>query len=141
MGKVRAEKYGTEILNIIKAYCDAHSIDANNVVVKKVKIDTPEKPDTKKVSLDMFKSGLTISEIAKERQFVETTIQGHLAHFIPTGAIKITDLIAEETYKELKAIMQQTSYDSLSELKNKIDDKFTYTDIRMVANDLKSQEQ
>ncbi|WP_100613849.1 helix-turn-helix domain-containing protein [Confluentibacter citreus] len=133
MGKVRVEKYGVEILDIIKAYCAANSIDANTILIKKEK---PKKEDTKKVSLEMFKRGLSISEIAKERNFVETTIQGHLAHFIPSGDIKITDLMPKETYEELKQIMQQTTFDSLSELKNKIDDKFTYNDIRMVANNL-----
>src|SRR5690606_17000049 len=142
MGKVRVEKYGTEILNIIKTYCDAHSIEPNTFLIKKEKPkkEKPNKADTKKVSLDMFKSGLSIFEIAKERNFVETTIQGHLAHFIPTGEIKITDLMTQETYEELKTIMQQTTFENLTELKSKIDDKFTYNDIRLVANDLKSLE-
>jgi len=138
MGKVRVEKYGAEILNIIKAYCDAHSIDPNTILIKKEKSkkDKPQKTDTKKVSLDMFKRGLSISEIAKERNFVETTIQGHLSHFIPTGEIEITDLMTEETFEELKTIMQQTTFENLTELKSKIDDKFTYNEIRLVANSL-----
>src|SRR5690606_35307962 len=115
MGKVRAEKYGAEILEIIKTYCEANSIDANTIPVKKEKPkkEMSNKTDTKKVSLDMFKNGLSISEIAKERNFVETTIQGHLAHFIPTGEIKITDLITQKTYEELKTIMQQTTFENL----------------------------
>lgn len=138
MGKVRVEKYGAEILEIIKTYCEANSIDTNTLPVReeKPKKDKSEKADTKKVSLDMFKNGLSISEIAKTRNFVETTIQGHLAHYIPTGEIKITDLISQETYDELKTIMQQTPFDNLSDLKSKIDGKFTYNDIRLVANDL-----
>ncbi|PKQ45016.1 helix-turn-helix domain-containing protein [Confluentibacter flavum] len=133
MGKVRVEKYGMKILDIIKAFCDANSIDSNTILAKKEK---PKKEDTKKVSLDLFKRGLSISEIAKERNFVETTIQGHLVHFIPTGEVKITDLMPEEKYEELKIIIQQTTFDSLTELKNKIDDKFTYNEMRMVANNL-----
>ena len=138
MGKVRVEKYGAEILEIIKTYCDANSIDAVAIPTKKEKPkkDKPEKIDTKKLSLDMFKSGLSISEIAKARDFVETTIQGHLAHYIPTGEIKITDLISQETYDELKTIMQQTTLDSLSDLKNKIDEKFTYNDIKLVVKSI-----
>lgn len=138
MGNVRVEKYGAEILEIIKTYCDANSIDAVAIPIKKEKPkkDKPEKIDTKKLSLDMFKSGLSISEIAKARDFVETTIQGHLAHYIPTGEIKITDLISQETYDELKTIMQQTTFDSLSDLKNKIDEKFAYNDIKLVVKSM-----
>ncbi len=80
----------------------------------------------------MFKSGMSIAEIAKERGFVETTIQGHLVHYIPTGEITITDLMPKEKYLELKTIIQATTFENLSDLKNKIDDKFTYSEIRLV---------
>lgn len=88
------------------------------------------------MSLKLFKNGLTIAEIAKERDFVISTIEGHLAHFIPTGDIKITDLMPEDKYLELKKIMKETKFESLSELKNKIDDKFTYGEMRLVAKDI-----
>ena len=137
MGKVRIEKYGSEILDIIKDYCDSNGIEPNPIPVKvKVKKEKA-KEDTKKISLDMFKSGLSVFEIAKERGFVEATIQGHLAHFIPMGDIKITDLMPEEKYEVLKSIMQTTTFESLTELKNKIDEKFTYAELRLVVNSLK----
>lgn len=135
MGKIRVQKYGQEIIEIIKDYC------ANNTIG--LKEDTQEKAvskkeNTKDISLKLFKEGLSISEIAKERNFVETTIQGHLAYFIPTGEIKITDVMPEEKYHELKKIMKETTFDSLTDLKNKIDEKFTYNEMRLVANELGS---
>ena len=97
MGKVRVEKYGDEILDIIKEYCDTNAIEPKTIVSKKErsKKEKPKKEDTKKVSLQLFKNGLSIFEIAKERNFTTTTIEGHLAHFIPTGDIKITDIMPE----------------------------------------------
>ncbi|MGK0253249.1 MAG: hypothetical protein ACI9OE_000711 [Mariniflexile sp.] len=138
MGKVRVEKYGDEILDIIKDYCEANAVEANTVISKKEKIkeEKPKKKDSKKVSLELFKSGMSVSEIAKERNFVETTIQGHLAHFIPTGEIKMTDLMSEEKYQELKTIMEKTTFVNVTDLKNKIDDKFSYYEIRLVATTL-----
>lgn len=79
---------------------------------------------------------MSIDEIAKERGYVRTTIEGHLLHFIPTGEVKITDIMSTEKYKELKKIIKNTSFESISELKNKIDEKFTYAEIRLVVNDL-----
>ena len=84
----------------------------------------------------MFKSGMSVFEIAKERGFVESTIQGHLVHYIPTGEITITDLIPEEKYQELKSSIQSTTFENLSDLKNKLDDKFTYAEIRLVLGSL-----
>jgi hypothetical protein len=138
MGKVRVEKYGDEIIDIIKEYCDTNAIKPKTIVSKKgsIKKEKPKKEDTKKVSLQLFKNGLSIFEIAKERNFTTTTIEGHLAHFIPTGDIKITDVMPVEKYEELKTIMQKATFENFTELKNKIDDKFTYSEIRLVANAL-----
>ena len=138
MGKVRVEKYGDEILDIIKAYCDTNAIEPKTIVSKKErsKKEKPKKEDTKKVSLQLFKNGLSIFEIAKERNYTTTTIEGHLAHFIPTGDIKITDIMPEEKYEELKTIMQKVTFENFTDLKNKIDAKFTYSEIRLVANAL-----
>ncbi len=138
MGKVRVEKYGDEILDIIKAYCDTNELEASQIISKKelIKKEKPKKEDTKKISLDMFKSGMSVFEIAKERGFVESTIQGHLVHYIPTGEITITDLIPEEKYQELKSSIQSTTFENLSDLKNKLDDKFTYAEIRLVLGSL-----
>jgi hypothetical protein len=138
MGKVRVEKYGDEILDIIKAYCDTNELEASQIISKKelIKKEKPKKEDTKKISLDMFKSGMSVFEIAKERGFVESTIQGHLVHYIPTGEITITDLIPEEKYQELKSSIQSATFENLSDLKNKLDDKFTYAEIRLVLGSL-----
>ena len=79
---------------------------------------------------------MSIAEIAKERGLVDSTIEGHLIHFIPTDEIKITDIMPKKKYKELKKIMQTTKFESLSELKQQINDKFTYPELRLVANEL-----
>ena len=95
MGKTRVQKYGSEILKVIHDYCDENDIEISNAI----EIFETEKPkkkrgDTKKESLDLFKSGKSIEEIANERELNLATITGHLASFIQTGEIKITDLIS-----------------------------------------------
>ena len=95
-----------------------------------------KKGDTKKESLALFQSGKTIQEIADARELNEATITGHLASFITSGEVKITDLISEENYKELKAIIPKYKFENLSDLKHQIDDKYTYGELRLVLNDL-----
>ncbi len=139
MGKVRVEKYGTEILEVVRAYCDEHDIETS----KASEIDFFEKPkpkrkagDTKKNSLDLFKAGKSPDAIALERDLNVNTIIGHLASFIPSGEVKITDLISEVHYKELKTIIPKTKFENLSDLKHKIDTKYTYGELRLVLDDL-----
>jgi hypothetical protein len=130
IGKVRYQKYGNAILEIIKSYCKEFDVTPENVIYESTK--PVKKENTKTISYTMFKNGKTIAEIAKERQFATTTIEGHLASFIESGDIKITELMPEETYLELKNIMETTSFEGFSDLKSKIDEKFTYSEIKMV---------
>ena len=139
MGKTRIKKYGSEILKIIVDYCDENDIEATNStpIFEDLK-SKKQKGYTNKTSLKLFKSGKSVLEIAKERDLTTNTIAGHLASFIPSGEIKVTDLISEEIYNELKKIIPEKQFESLSDLKNQLDDKYSYGEIRLVLEDLKN---
>jgi len=130
MGKVRVEKYGEEILEVINEYCEEngihHSKSKQEKTVKEVK------KNTKQISLEMFKAGMSVKEIAKERNFTTSTIESHLASFIPLGEVDILELISIKKYKELTKIIEETEFKNLTELKEKVDDRFTYAELRMV---------
>ncbi len=139
MGKIRVEKHGENILSIINKYVSENETTKKEVVYidKPVNKDTkPKEVSTKHYSLNLFKSGKSIEEIAEERGFVASTIASHLVYFIPTGEIKITDIMPVNKYKKLKKIIQKIKFDGLTELKNKLDNKFTYTELRLVVADL-----
>lgn len=133
-GKIRVEKYGTQILEVIKAYCDENGIETDETIVFK---EPPEKKTAKrgesdKISLELYLSGKSIPEIARERELVETTIFGHLSKFVASGQVKIADLISEEHFKELTDLIPKQSFENLSDLKNKLDQKYSYPEIRLV---------
>jgi hypothetical protein len=137
MGKTRIEKYGTEILKVIKSYCEENDIETSTEpsVFEELK-PKRQKGDTKKISLDLFKSGKSIDQIALERELNVTTIFGHLASFTSSGEIEITDLMSNKHYVELKKIIPTKTFENLSELKHQLDDKFSYGELRLVINDL-----
>ncbi|WP_396600484.1 helix-turn-helix domain-containing protein [Algibacter sp. R77976] len=139
MGKTRVEKYGSAILKVIKSYCDEHDIETS----AEVEIFDEPKPkrkkgDTKKESLALFKSGKSVQDIANARELNMNTIIGHLAGFIPTGEVKITDLMSVEFYEELKSIIPKKKFENLSDLKHQLDDKYSYGEIRLVVDALKN---
>lgn len=136
-GKKRVKKYGDLILKVISDYWIENDIEVSNEkVVFKEKKSRKKKGDSKKVSLKLFKSGKTIEEIAEERGLTTGTITEHLAFFIPSKEIKTIDLISESHYKELKELIPTMTFENLSDLKHQIDDKYSYTDLRLVLNDL-----
>ena len=137
MGKVRVQKYGAEILDVIKKYATDNNLESNiSKGFTQSETLTKKKEDTKKVSLKLYKNGKTIGEIAKERGLTKNTIEGHLASFITSGEIKITDLMPVEKFNKLKRIMKTNEFEGFTDLKNKIDDEFTYNELRLVNAEL-----
>lgn len=137
MGKTRVEKYGSVILKVIREYCDENDIEtSNDMDIFEIEQPKRKKGDTKKESLELFKAGKNIEEIANARELNQATIIGHLANFMSSGEIKVTDLISESHYYELKELIPKHKFENLSDLKHQIDDKYTYGELRLVLNEL-----
>ena len=139
MGKVRVEKYGDQILEVIKTYCDENDIETDDSPPVKVKPSPKEKVgvgESAKISLALFQSGKSLSEIALERDFVEGTIFSHLSQFLKSGEVKVTDLVSETHFNELVELIPKKKFENLSDLKQQLDDKYSYNDIRLVLNSI-----
>ena len=137
MGKTRIEKYAMEILQVIKRYCKENAIETSNTMTFFEELKPKkQKGDTKKISLELFKAGKSIEQIALERELNSNTIFGHLADFISSGEVKITDLISKANYSELKKIIPTKSFENLSDLKHQLDDRYSYGEIRLTLQDL-----
>ena len=63
----------------------------------KEKKEKPAKGDSYRKSLEMFKQGMSVEEIAKERSLIVSTIFSHLTRFIATGEIQPEALIGSNT--------------------------------------------
>ncbi len=91
-------------------------------VTKAKKITDAKEPkqDTKELSLQLFKEGKNIIEIAASRNMAESTIEGHLAHYVAKQEIAGKDLIGAgkldkilKTIKELKSMQTNAIRDKL----------------------------
>ena len=140
IGKVKMEEFGEEILEIIQSYIN----NPDNLVerpgrkvaaVEEKKKE--EKEDTKEVSFQLFRAGNSIPEIAKKRGLVESTIEGHLAHFILEGELTLEEVLGEEKAKQLLEDIADTQYENLGELKRKLGRDYSYGQIKMALNELK----
>jgi hypothetical protein len=137
MGKTRVEKYGADILKVIIAYCDENDIETKiDAYIFEEAKPKKKKGDTKKASLTLFKSGKSIKDIAEERELNENTIFGHLASFIDSGEVVITELIPESHYKELRDLIPKKTFENLSDLKHQLPEKYSYGEIRLVLENL-----
>jgi hypothetical protein len=80
-GKAKAEKYGDDILDAVRDYCDRNDLESNmaakeaNPKRERKEKSTEEKTPTNILSFNLFKEGKSIAEIAKERNFAVTTVE------------------------------------------------------------------
>ncbi len=96
MGKKKIEQFGNEIISIVQNYCSENNVPANTEIREE---PIPPKQDTKAISLGLFNEGKTIGQIAQLRQLTVTTIEGHLAHYIGTGELKLKQFLNENKSK------------------------------------------
>jgi len=145
MGKVRVKKYGKEILEIIQKYINANGIKSSSTgedltqgetLTKPKKTTKSKKGETQQISYDLFKNGKSIKEIAKQRGLVTGTIENHLSQYILSGDLKIEDIMPKDKYLELKKIMEITKFEGLNDLRKKTNEKFTYSEMRLVNMEL-----
>ena len=127
MGKTRVSKYGEEILEAIEGYCKDNGINRLNEQKKE------DKKPTKQISFELFKAGLSIKEIAKERSLTAGTIENHLANYITSGDIDVLELIELKRYKNIRNQIEAAGEaKGLTALKEKVDGSITYMELKMV---------
>ena len=101
----------------------------------KIEETTPKVPkiSTGEVTFNLFKTGKSIEEIAKERNLTPATIQGHLIPYIQKGEIKLNEVIDEEKAKTILQKLQLAGKEaSLKAIKLLCPADITYTDILLI---------
>lgn len=135
IGKKKAEKYGEELLVIIRQYCDSENIEskpeATEINKKKVK------QDTKKISYDLFNEGKSVLQIAEYRKMSVTTIEGHLAHYVGMGDIPVTKFVTEEVAALIAPHFENSEELRLGPVKEILGDKVSWSELRFVMNHVK----
>ncbi|MNI17305.1 ATP-dependent RecD-like DNA helicase [compost metagenome] len=89
-----------------------------------------KKLDTKDISLEMFKEGMTIADIAGKRGMVAGTIYGHLINFVGTE-VEATELIDQEKLDRILDVIRANPDKSSSELKMLLGADIDYPDIKI----------
>jgi single-stranded DNA-specific DHH superfamily exonuclease len=91
-GGVKLRVYGNRFLRVVQDYAARFGI-ASKMQEKEIKIRRSareEKPsDTKRETLVLFLQGKTVAEIATLRNLSETTVEGHVAYWLPLWIVLI----------------------------------------------------
>jgi GTPase SAR1 family protein len=92
----------------------------------------PPKPNTRKITFDLYKEGKSPEEIAKERSLTIGTIMGHFVPFIQSGDVKIEELVDPKKAETIAECIRETEATSLSEVRQILGEDYGYGEIRLV---------
>lgn len=137
-GDYKVAKYGAQFLKVIKAYCGEHKLTSRMPVrapkkEKKIKASAPAGPGlTMRQSFRMFQDGMSVAEIAEQRNLSQQTIENHLAMFVANGELSIHKLVAKNKLDKIIEVIKTTGQvNALKPLKDLLGDDITYGEIRL----------
>jgi hypothetical protein len=92
------------------------------------------KGETYTITLNLFREGHAIDDIAEMRKMSPTTIETHLATLLSQGKINIDEVLTADQQTEILQAIKQTSKLGLTEIKAKLSDNYTYGMIKWALN-------
>ncbi len=141
-GPAKVKKYGVEILDIVQEYCREKGIEKKlNFIAPQPKKErqkkkTVQKESTQTISLNLYKEGKSIEEIARERSMTVSTIEAHLSTFVSDGSVDINKFISPEFQKLIISAAEKYGWESLKVLKENLPEQISYGQLRMTKASL-----
>ena len=136
VGERKLADYGPSFISLISAWLDTH--DHQNfasLTSLPTSLPKPPKPATNptaQVTLELYRSGKSVSEIAKERNLTESTIENHLAAAISNGETldpRSFYTAAEES--EMRAALDGYTEESLKPVFEHLEGRISYGKLRL----------
>ncbi len=144
-GDAKIAQYGQQFLDIIIVHCKEKNLSSliHEKTPKRERKETSgvKKPkiDTKFESFKFYKEGKSVQDIAKERGFTMQTIEGHLAHYVQTGEIKISELVSREKIILIEPVVKHFQGGNITPIKEKLGSNISFGEIRLVLASLEFQ--
>ena len=97
------------------------------------KPEKPKKEDTRLTTFKMYKQGMSLKEISKERDLHKRTIHGHLAHFVAKGMLPVEEFVPKSKIETITQVISETgTLSGLAVIRKACPEGISYEDIIMV---------
>jgi hypothetical protein len=142
IGRQKLRAYGEEILELVVDYISKEDI-SKSVPADALKI--PETPPKQKKepkgstylkTLELFRDGKSLAEIAEIRAYASSTIEGHLAQLIKEGKLDASEVIPKDKIEFISEYFVETDDMRLGTAKEVLGEDFSFGELRMVLNQL-----
>ncbi|MDD4569250.1 MAG: DNA helicase RecQ [Tepidanaerobacteraceae bacterium] len=143
VGQKKYESYGGEFINLINEYIREEDLDvseirrqiANSTIVvgSSDRLQENTKTDRYEITYNCYLHGLSLQEIAQQRNLTKNTIINHLAKCESEGkTIDWSRFIDPEKEKKIIQVIDKVGAERLRPIKDELSDDISYEDIRLV---------
>ena len=142
VGSHKLEAYFTSFTDEIRKYCTTHNLSMMNIDEEPQPVPTQKKEyaqivntstPTRQLTLDMYRQGMSVEEIARTRNLTRGTIMGYLCEFVDSGEIvDIERLVSPGHYDIIADTFRQVGGDTLRPVKDILGEEYSYDEIRVV---------
>ena len=139
LSKIAEQGFSIPIYLHEKQYSLLDAIDEDKIKkprkqrVKKEKPKKEPKEKTWNITFQLYKQGLKPDEIAKLRNLTVATIIGHLARFLATGEVTLSELVPHEHQDAILKVIQTIGKgESKTAIKSLCPPEVTYQEIELV---------
>jgi len=136
VGSNKLEAYFEAFTNAIQDYCMAHDLSMgieSQRTSNGASTPTIHGGVTHQRTLALYRQGLSVGEIARERNLKRSTIMDHLVELAEAGeAIDIDRLVQPGHYEVIVDALQRVGDDLLRPVKDYLGDGYSFEEIRLV---------
>ncbi|MDF2613725.1 MAG: ATP-dependent helicase RecQ [Clostridia bacterium] len=133
VGEHKLEKYGQIFIDAIIDYAEKNNISTTEALGDSENTKAPKSisRDSHKHTYTLYKEGMTITEIAKERELTPITIENHLLKCIEEGfEIDYSKFIPELYEEQIAAAIERCGTEFLKPIKEALPEEVSYTAIK-----------
>ena len=137
-GDYKVSRYGGPFLQALKLYARANNLVSRVGLKAQKKTTKAAAPKTsanatQQVTLNMYKEGMSVEEIAEQRSLSTATIEGHLAMFVGLGELDIFKFISIEKMDRITDAFKASGQTiAMKPIKDILGDNYSYGEIKMV---------
>ncbi len=145
VGNHKLDAYSSPFTSAIRDYCEEHNLEVNLASPAEPKKEAVSQVPqgnsntlTRQHTFQLYRQGLSIEDIALERNLKASTIYTHLTELIEAGEdVNAEDLVSPEHYAAIAEAFRQTGGDLLKPVKELLGDDYSYDEIRLVRAHLR----
>lgn len=137
MGPKRLRTFGKDLVNMVRIFSGMESLEDTSPEIEiPERITKKPKGTTFRITKQLIDQGMTVEEIASERNLTLSTIYGHIARFVEAGDYEAFQFVAKEKITVIEEYFRDTEDPSLGKAKEVLGDDYEFWELRIVQAEM-----